>query len=80
MRDIQADNGSRIKNPILAAMRFKPMANQDELEEKTQELLLSSLPPRARPFPPVLRFRLRFTFACVQLRRDRSARPVRLRL
>lgn len=42
MRDIQADNGSRIKNPILAAMRFKPTANQDELEEKTQELLLST--------------------------------------
>jgi len=42
MRDVQADNGSRIKNPILAAMRFKPTANQDELEEKTQELLLST--------------------------------------
>jgi 5-methylcytosine-specific restriction endonuclease McrA len=41
VRDIQADNGSRIKNPILAAMRFKPTANRDELEEKTQELLLS---------------------------------------
>jgi predicted HNH restriction endonuclease len=48
MRDIQADNGLRIKNPILAAMRFKPTANQDELEEKTQELLLST-PPTEKP-------------------------------
>ena len=69
--------------PALTGTQTKRRGAKNAESRRDRKFSLRFLAPSAslRLFcPPALRFRPRFTSAYVQLRRDRSARPVRFRL